>query len=110
MMTQTPGDGMFPGNYSVTISDLTVDFAGADEATQKKAKEAKTVAGMPDQVAVSKAYKAAANSVPAKYGQIMTSGLKFEVKCSQTPIISISWIEGSGLSSTLGRKKGTRDC
>jgi hypothetical protein len=81
MMTQTPGDGMFAGSYDVTITDLAVDFSSAQDATLKKAEQAKTAAPvMPDQVAVAKAYKAAANSVPAKYGQIATAGLRFEVK------------------------------
>jgi len=81
MMTLTPGDGMFPGSYSVTVSDLTVDFATAEEDTKKKLEKMKLApVGSPDQVAVSKAYKAGKDSVPAKYAQIATSGLKFTVK------------------------------
>jgi hypothetical protein len=81
MMTQTPGDGMFPGTYDVTITDLTVDFSNAQAETDKMAKKNKVEVGaMPDQAAVAKAYKSASNSLPAKYSQISTSGLKFEVK------------------------------
>jgi hypothetical protein len=81
MMTQTPGDGVFPGSYSVTVSDPTVDFSAAEEETKKKLEKLNLApSAIPDQVSVAKAYTSAKQGVPAKYGQIATSGLKFTVK------------------------------
>ena len=88
MTTQSPGDGAFPGTYSVTITDQVVDMASADAATKKKAEKAKVAnpSAMPDQAAVAKAYSTAKNLVPAKYAQIATSGLKAEIKASSNTL------------------------
>lgn len=81
MTTQSPGDGAFPGSYTVTITALDVDMAAADAATKKMADKNKmAMPGMPDQAAVAKATRTAKNDVPQKYSTAGTSGLKAEVK------------------------------
>lgn len=81
LTTQTDGDGAFPGSYSVTIQDLNVDFSKAEADTKKAAEKANVApTAMLDQVAVASAVNSAKSNIPAKYGQIDSSGLKAEVK------------------------------
>lgn len=82
LTTQEPGDGAFPGNYSVTVDALNADMSVAEAAAKKKG--ATSVAIPQDMVA--KAYKNAKNAVPAKYSQPASSGLKAEVKQSSNTI------------------------
>ncbi len=87
LTTQNPGDGAFEGGYLVTITDLVVDFAAADEESKKQAEKAHVAAPvMPDQAAVAKAVSNAKNSVPPKYSTSATSGLKATVKAESNKI------------------------
>jgi len=80
MTTQDPGDGAFPGTYSVLITALDINMAQADADTKKAADKNKMTVVMPDQAAVAKAVKSAKNMVPQKYSSIDTSGLKATVE------------------------------
>lgn len=82
LTTQSPGDGAFPGKYSVTITDLNVDLGAAEAATKELAAKKKVEMSSPmiDQAEAAKALKSAKNTVPGKYAQIDSSGLKAEVK------------------------------
>lgn len=82
LTTQTPGDGAFPGKYSVTVVALAIDTSQAEAETKKLAAKSKVEYDGPmlDQAALGKALKNAKSNVPAKYGQIDTSGFKAEVK------------------------------
>jgi hypothetical protein len=82
------GDGAFPGNYSVTIESLDLDL-GKVEA-QAKAFAAKNNMqyneSMIDQQTLAKARASAKSSIPKKYGQATTSGLKAEVKAQSNTL------------------------
>jgi hypothetical protein len=66
LQTQEPGDGAFPGEYSVTVAAKTPDLEGA--ATKAKAKGNTAAYTPPDFTAA--AYKNAPNEVPAKYATV----------------------------------------
>jgi hypothetical protein len=69
--TLTPGDGILPGKYSITVD-------GADDVDQ--ASVAPPRGGMPDQAAVGKAAAKVKRLVPSKYANTKTSGLTYEAK------------------------------
>ena len=66
LQTQEPGDGAFPGDYTVTVAAKTPDLEGA--ATKAKAKGNTAAYTPPDFTAA--AYKKAPDEVPAKYGTV----------------------------------------
>ena len=76
LATQSPGDGAFPGSYTVTIDALQADMAKAEEEAKAKGS---TSAFIPQDM-VAKAYKNAKNAVPGKYSQIASTPLKADVK------------------------------
>jgi hypothetical protein len=78
--TQTPNDGAFPGDYNVLVTALDIDKSAADAATKKSAEKAKVEASQPDQAAMAKALATAKSSIPTKYGQVASSGLKAKVE------------------------------
>jgi hypothetical protein len=83
LQTQEPGDGAFPGQYSVTITSRTPDLAAA--AAEAKAKGNTAAYTPPDFTA--KAYKKAPDEVPAKYGTVSPANpLKAEVKAESNTI------------------------
>lgn len=78
LMTQDPGDGAFPGQYSVTVAAKTADFTKAGADAKKKGA---TSAYIPQDF-TAKANKDAKNAVPDKYGLPTSSPLKADVKSS----------------------------
>jgi hypothetical protein len=83
LQTQEPGDGAFPGDYSVTIVSKSPDLESA--ATQAKAK-GNTAAYTPPEFTVA-AYKKAPDEVPAKYATVGSQNpLKAKVEAKSNEI------------------------
>ncbi|MBX6311353.1 MAG: hypothetical protein IRY99_00290 [Isosphaeraceae bacterium] len=69
--TQTPGDGILPGRYRVTISAVEdVDYSGAQAASGP---------GAMDQALAAQVAAKAKSLVPPKYASPATSGLSVEI-------------------------------
>jgi hypothetical protein len=83
LQTQEPGDGAFPGDYSVTVTSKTPDMEAA--ATKAKQK-GNTAAYTPPDFTVA-AYKKAPDEVPKKYGIVSTENpLKAKVEAKSNEI------------------------
>lgn len=82
LTTLEPGDGAFPGSYSVTVDAKKADFSEAEAEAKKKGS---TSAFIPQDM-VAKANAKAKNAVPDKYGVLSTSPLKAEVKTQSNTI------------------------
>ena len=72
-------DGVFPGDYQVSVSSLNVDMS------QAKANQEKT-GGSFRQDDVAKAYKAADSVIPKKYNSTEKSGLTAKVEARSNKI------------------------
>ena len=81
LTTHTPGDGAFPGKYTVTVDTREIDEAAQKAATEKFAKEKKIEGLMevPQDVRAKLSQQAKA-STPAKYLSTSTSDLKTTVE------------------------------
>jgi hypothetical protein len=81
LTTQTPGDGAFPGKYTVTVDTKEIDAAAQAAATEKFAKE-KKIEGLKEvpQEVQAKLYASAKTSTPLKYMAPQSSDLKATVE------------------------------
>jgi len=80
LMTQSPGDGAFPGQYKVLIDSKEADMAKVDEGSRKLAEKAGVVATQPDPALIAKFRKTAKSSIPEKYSSATGTTLTAEVK------------------------------
>jgi len=81
LTTQTPGDGAFPGKYTVTVDTKDVDVAAQKAATEKFAQK-KNIEGLVEipQEVQGQLYSKAKTSTPLKYMAPQTSDLKVTVE------------------------------
>ena len=89
LTTQDPGDGAFPGTYTVTITSKTPDFVAAGDKAKAKGN---TAAYIPQDF-TAEANKKAPNAVPEKYGIATTSGLKAEVKAQANKNVDFALVD-----------------
>jgi hypothetical protein len=81
LTTQTPGDGAFPGKYTVTVDTKSVDQAAQTAATEKFAQQ-KKIEGLKEvpQEVQAKLYAKAQSNTPLKYMAPQSSDLKATVE------------------------------